>query len=323
MRVIVAGGAGFIGSHLCDALLALGHQVTAVDNFITGSPANVAHQLSNPNFRLIEHDVAQPLPDLDCDAVFNLASPASPEGYGRYPLETMFTNSFGTLHTLELAQRYRARYLLTSTSEVYGDPQVHPQPETYWGNVNPVGPRSCYDEGKRFAEALVVNYGQQKGLDYRIVRIFNTYGPRNHPEDGRVIPNFLTQALAGKPITVYGDGSQTRSFCYISDLVDGLLRAMFTDAASRQVINLGNPTEFTVMELALQVLAVTGSRSPVENLPGRPEEIAQRRPDIEKAKALLGWTPTIELDTGLRETVSWLNATRSTPSAASSSHPSR
>ncbi|MEK7216696.1 MAG: GDP-mannose 4,6-dehydratase, partial [Chloroflexota bacterium] len=196
-----------------------------------------------------------------------------------------------------------------STSEVYGDPLVHPQPETYWGNVNPVGPRSCYDEGKRFAEALVVNFGQQKRMDYRIVRIFNTYGPRNHPEDGRVIPNFLTQALAGRPITVYGDGSQTRSFCFVSDLVDGLIRTMFTDAASHQVINLGNPTEFTVLDLALQVKSITGTRSPIEHLPARPEEIAQRKPDIHKALSLLNWVPNIELETGLTETLAWLKAT--------------
>ena len=312
----MAGGAGFIGSHLCDALLALGYHVTALDNFITGSSKNVAHHSSNPNFRLIEHDVTQPLPDIECDAVFNLASPASPEGYGRYPLETMYTNAFGTLHTLELAHRYGSRYLLTSTSEVYGDPLVHPQPETYWGNVNPVGPRSCYDEGKRFAEALVFNFGQQKGLDYRIVRIFNTYGPRNHPEDGRVIPNFLTQALAGKPITVYGDGSQTRSFCFVSDLVEGLIRMMFTDAASHQVVNLGNPTEFTVSDLALQVQSITGTRSPIEHLPARPEEIAQRKPDIQKALSLLNWAPNINLETGLMETVAWLKATLQAPSPA-------
>lgn len=305
MMVLVAGGAGFIGSHLCDALLSMGHRVIVLDNYLTGSPENLEHLKGNAAFQCREQDITKPLPDLPCDAVFHLASPASPEGYGRYPLETLMTNSEGTYRLLELARLHNAQFLLASTSEVYGDPLVHPQPEDYWGNVNPVGPRSCYDEGKRFAEALVVNYAQQHSLDTRIVRIFNTYGPRNHLEDGRVIPNFLTQALRGEPITVYGDGHQSRSVCYVSDLVEGLLRAMFYPNTRDQVINLGNPEEFTVLELAQKAKSHTGSRSPIVHVQGRPEEIARRRPDITKAKELLSWEPKVSLEEGLRQTTLW------------------
>ena len=311
MRILVAGGAGFIGSHLCDALLAMGHQVTVLDNFITGNRDNVRHLAGNPNFTLIEHDIIQPLPDVNCDVIFHLASPASPKGYMTYPLETLYVNSIGTQRLLELAERQEARFLLTSTSEVYGDPDParHPQDESYWGNVNPVGPRSCYDEGKRFAEALTVNYAQERGVNVRIVRIFNTYGPRNHPEDGRVIPNFVTQAIAGKPLTVYGDGAQTRSFCYVSDLVEGLIRAMFSDNTRNEVINLGNPREFTIMELAEQVQALVQSDSIIARVEARPEEIARRKPDISKAKRLLGWQPTVDLENGLKQTALWFQET--------------
>ena len=322
MNILVAGGAGFIGSHICDALLSQGHTVTALDNLLTGSLTNLEHLKGNQAFRCMQHDITLPLPDVPCDALFHLASPASPEDYGRYPLETLTVNSWGTYRLLELAHRQNAKFLLASTAEVYGDPQVHPQPEGYWGNVNPVGPRSCYDEGKRFAEALTINYARQKDLDVRIVRIFNTYGPRNQPNDGRVVPNFLTQALSGKPITVYGDGQQTRSFCYIADLVDGLLRAMFYDATSGEVLNLGNPEEYTVKELAARVLAVTKSSSHIERLPARPEEIAHRQPDITKAKKLLRWEPTVGLEEGLGKTILWLRDTlASDPSPPKPLHP--
>lgn len=306
MNVLVAGGAGFIGSHLCDALLGLGHRVIALDNFLTGTPANTAHLAANPNFRLIEGDVTAPQTDLDVDAVFHLASAASPEGYGRYPLETLMTNGLGTFHLLELALRTGARFLLASTSEVYGDPTEHPQTETYWGNVNPVGPRSCYDEGKRFAEALTINYHRSRGVDARIVRIFNTYGPRNQPEDGRVIPNFLGQALTGKPLTVYGDGSQSRSFCYVSDLVDGLVRAMYYEQTTGQVINLGNPAEISILELAQVVKRIVKSESEIVSRPSRAEEIVRRRPDITRAGQLLRWKPRVALEDGLLETAAWL-----------------
>jgi len=318
VNVLVAGGAGFIGSHLCEALLQSGHRVVALDNFLTGHRENVAHLEDDPAFSLIEADIAGPLPDLSAEAVFHLASAASPEGYRRYPIETLITNSVGTYQLLEIATRQRARFLFTSTSEVYGDPAVHPQPETYWGNVNPIGPRACYDEGKRFAEALTINYVQQKGIDARIVRIFNTYGPRNDPEDGRVIPNFVSQALSGSPITVYGDGRQSRSFCYISDLVEGLVRAMFSEGTAGEVFNLGNPEEYQVGVLADRVRTLAGSSSSILHVPARPEEIARRRPDITKARSVLGWSPTVPLDEGLRLTLAWFRealATRASTSA--------
>lgn len=308
MKVLITGGAGFIGSHLCDALLALGHQVIVFDNFLTGSPNNVKHLASSPNLQLIRHDITEPLPDVSCEAIFQLASPASPKGYWTYPLETLMVNSVGTHRMLELAESQGARFLLASTSEVYGDPDPakHPQDEEYWGNVNPVGPRSCYDEGKRFAEALTVNYAKERSLNIRIVRIFNTYGPRNQPEDGRVIPNFLTQALTGKPITINGDGEQTRSFCYVSDLVGGLVLAMFEERAQGEVINLGNPQEFTILDLAQRIKALVKSDSVIQHLPPRPEEIARRQPDIGKAKKLLGWQPRVSLEEGLELTLGWL-----------------
>ncbi len=313
MNVLVAGGAGFIGSHLCDALLALGHRVTAVDNFLTGSAANVRHLQKDDGFTLLEMDVTDTVPDIAVDALFHLASAASPEGYGRHPIETLLTNSAGTHRLLELAVARHACFLMASTSEIYGDPEVHPQPETYWGNVNPIGPRACYDEGKRFSEAITATYVQQKKLDGRIVRIFNTYGPRNHPEDGRVIPNFVSQAIQGKPLTVYGGGHQTRSFCYVSDLVQGLLKAMFGQGTTGGVFNLGNPEEYEIGVLAQRVKALTGSSSQIIHLEARPEEIARRRPDITRARTELGWSPGVALDAGLLETIAWFRETLSAP----------
>ena len=306
MKVLVTGGAGFIGSHLCDALLGLGHEVVAVDNFLTGRPANVRHLGNHPGFRLVEHDVITPLQEDGLGAVFHLASPASPVGYGQHPLETLLVNSQGTHNILELATASGARFLLASTSEIYGDPLQHPQTETYWGNVNPIGPRSCYDEGKRFAEAITTINLHTRGLDDRIIRIFNTYGPRNQPEDGRMIPNFITQALAGSNITVYGDGSQTRSICYVTDLVEGMLRAMFRPDTTGDVFNLGNPGEHTVLEYAQTIKQLVGSTSAIICTEARPEEIARRRPDISKARRVLEWEPTINMVSVLQQTIAWM-----------------
>ncbi|GIW06585.1 MAG: epimerase [Dehalococcoidia bacterium] len=303
MRIVISGGAGFIGSHLADLSLARGHSVIVIDNLITGRRANIAHLLDRPDFRFIERDVIAEHPDVEGDLYFHLASPASPVGYARYPIETMLTNSLGTHRLLELARRDRATFLLASTSEAYGDPQVHPQPETYWGNVNPIGPRACYDESKRYGEALTITYVREFGLNARIVRIFNTYGPRNDPNDGRIVPNFITQALRGDPITVYGDGLQTRSFCYVADLVEGIWRAAMTPGLSGEVINLGNPLEYSAIELARLVKRLADSSSEIVHLPGREEEIARRRPDIAKARRLLGWTPEVGIETGLRSTI--------------------
>ncbi len=305
MRILVTGGAGFVGSHLCQALVEKGHEVTALDNLITGSRLNIQHLLSHPGFRFIEHDVTQPFTDGGWEAIFHLASPASPVSYDKYPVETMLANSIGTYNLLELALRSQAKFLLASTSEVYGDPKVHPQPETYWGNVNPVGPRAHYDEAKRFAEALTMIYVQRRGLDGRIVRIFNTYGPRSDPQDGRIIPNFITQALQGEPVTVYGDGSQTRSFCYVSDLVEGITRALFTEKTCGQIINLGNPDERSALEIAKIIKRLAGSPSPIIHIPSRKEEIARRQPDITRAQQILGWQPKVGLEEGLKETVAW------------------
>ncbi|MDO8671275.1 MAG: SDR family oxidoreductase [Dehalococcoidia bacterium] len=305
MRILVAGGAGFIGSHLCDALLAAGHTVTVWDNLITGKAGNIAHLRSNESFSFSHVDIIQPLPEIEIDAIFHLASPASPVGYSRYPIETLLVNSAGTHNLLELGRVNKAKFILTSTSEAYGDPQVHPQPETYWGYVNPLGPRCMYDEGKRFAEAIVINYVWLHDLDARIVRLFNTYGPRNDPEDGRIIPNFITQALRGQPITVYGDGQQTRSFCYVSDLVRGILLAMFSDSTKGEVFNLGNPDEHTALYMANLVKELTSSISPILHAPPREEEIARRQPDITKAKTCLSWEPRVSLDEGLSLTVKW------------------
>jgi UDP-glucuronate decarboxylase len=300
--VLVLGGAGFLGSHLCERLLREGCQVTAIDDFSTGSRQNVAELLASPRFKLERADVRAPLNVERVDWIFNLASPASPIHYQADPVKTTLTNVLGTLHALQLAVRYRARLLLASTSEVYGDPEVHPQPEAYWGHVNPIGVRSCYDEGKRCAESLAMDFVRTQGVDLRLVRIFNTYGPRMALDDGRVVSNFIVQALRGESLTVYGDGSQTRSFCYVDDLIEGFLRFM---RHSNQVgpLNLGNPSEFTVLELAQTVLALTGSSSRIvhERLPADDPKV--RRPNIDKARAWLGFEPRVGLQQGLEKTI--------------------
>jgi len=305
MRLLVTGAAGFLGSHLCDRLLALKHTVIGMDNLITGNPANLAHLDGHPGFRLVRQDVTTfidvPGP---LDGVLHFASPASPIDYLEYPIPTLKVGALGTHNTLGLAKAKGARFLLASTSEVYGDPLVHPQPETYWGNVNPVGPRGVYDEAKRFAEAITMAYHRYHGLDTRIVRIFNTYGPRMRPNDGRVVSNFIAQALRGEPLTVYGDGSQTRSFCYVDDLIDGIVR-MF-ERGTDEPTNLGNPNEFTVRQLAERVLALTGSRSPIVERPLPVDDPRVRRPDIARARATLGWEPRVPLDEGLRRTIEYL-----------------
>ncbi len=305
MKILVAGGAGFIGSHLCQELLGKGHEVTAMDNLITGSRANIEHLLPRSDFRFIERDVTRPLADGGWEANFHLASPASPVSYDKYPIETMLVNSIGTYNLLELALRSRAKFLLASTSEVYGDPEVHPQPEAYWGKVNPVGPRAHYDEAKRFAEALTMIYVRRRGLDGRIVRIFNTYGPRSDPQDGRIIPNFITQALHGRPLTVYGDGSQTRSYCYVADLVEGINKAMFAEKSGGEIINLGNPDERSALEIAEIIKRLVGSPAPIVHVPARQEEIARRQPDTTKARRNLGWQPEVGLEEGLSQTIAW------------------
>jgi dTDP-glucose 4,6-dehydratase len=302
LRIVVSGAAGFIGSHLCDRLVADGHTVVGVDNFLTGRLENIAQLRNHPRFQLVEQDIAVPFPvDGPVDYVLHLASPASPKDYLGHPIETLDTGSLGTRQMLELARHNRARFLLTSTSECYGDPLEHPQSETYWGNVNPVGPRSCYDESKRFAEALTMAYYRVHGLETNIARIFNTYGPRMQLDDGRVVPAFIDQALRGDPLTVYGDGAQTRSFCYVSDLVDGLCRLMGSD--ERYPVNLGNPEEMTILEFAEHIRRLTGSRSPIvfKELPQ--DDPRRRQPDIDKARRLLGWEPRIGLEEGLRMTI--------------------
>jgi nucleoside-diphosphate-sugar epimerase len=309
MQVLVAGGSGFIGSHLVDRLLAAGHQVTVADSLLTGHPANLTHLAGHPHLHVVQQDIAAPLApavsERDYDRIYHLASPASPRGYARFPIETLLVNSQGTHRLLELAQARSARFLLASTSEVYGDPLVHPQVETYWGNVNPIGPRACYDEGKRFAETITVEYSRQREVDARIARIFNTYGPRSHPGDGRVVPNFCVQALRDDPITIYGSGGQTRSFCYVADLVEGLVRLMETDGLGGEVVNLGNPEEHTIRQFADRIVALAGSRSVIthEDLPV--DDPQRRRPDIGKARRLLGWSPRVSLDTGLAATLTY------------------
>jgi nucleoside-diphosphate-sugar epimerase len=303
LKALVTGGGGFIGSHLCDRLLERGDEVVAVDTFITGNRRNVAHLEGHPRFRVLEQDAADPF-DEPVDLVFHLASPASPIGYYQYPIETALANSAGTHRTLGVADRGGARYLLASTSEAYGDPLEHPQREDYWGHVNPVGPRSCYDESKRFAEALTMAYVRARGLDARIVRIFNTYGPRMDPEDGRMLPNFITRGLQGRPMEVFGDGSYTRSLCYVSDLVQGLLRAMDRGVPGR-VYNLGNPDEHTVLWFAQRVQALCDPRPEIQFEPAREDDPTRRKPDIARAREELGWEPTVSLDEGLRQTVEW------------------
>ena len=305
MRLLVTGAAGFLGSHLCDRLIALEHTVVGMDNLITGNPANLEHLEKHPHFRLIRHDVTTFI-DLPgpVDGVLHFASPASPIDYLEHPIPTLKVGALGTHNTLGLAKEKGARFLLASTSEVYGDPLVHPQPETYWGNVNPVGPRGVYDEAKRFAEAMTMAYHRYHGLDTRIVRIFNTYGPRMRPNDGRVVSNFISQALRGEPLTIYGDGSQTRSFCYVDDLIEGIVR-MF-ERGGDEPTNLGNPHEFTVRQLAERVLALTESRSTVVERPLPVDDPQVRQPDITRARATLGWEPKVSLDDGLRRTIEYL-----------------
>lgn len=306
MRTLVAGGAGFIGSHLCDRLLADGHEVFAVDNLITGNLENLSHLEGDSRFHFLEHDIALAVPDLAVDAVFHLASPASPPGYLQYPVKTALANSAGTYNLLELSRRRNATFLMASTSEIYGEPLVHPQKEEHWGNVNPVGMRACYDESKRFAEMMTSTYRRHYQLDTRIIRIFNTYGPRSDPDDGRLVPNFVTQALLNKPITVYGDGTQTRSLCYVSDLVEGIVRAMFYQNTTGAILNLGNPEEHTVGEYAEIIRELSGSESPTVYLPKPSEDDpTRRRPDIGRARTALGWDPQVHLLDGLKSTIEW------------------
>lgn len=304
MKILVTGGAGFIGSHLCEKLLGLGHVVYCLDNLCTGSMENLESIRENPRFRFILADATAPV-TLEVDAVAHLASPASPVDYQRMPVQTMLVNSLGTYQSLEVARKNRARYLLASTSEVYGDPLKVPQDEDYTGNVNPVGPRACYDESKRFAEALTATYRRLYGLETVILRIFNTYGPRMRREDGRVIPNFIQQALTGSPLTVYGDGTQTRSFCYVDDLVEGIRLALESEKAAGQVINLGNDREMTVLELARLIKEMLGSTSEINFLPLPQDDPRRRRPDLSRARDILGWEPVIGLEEGLRRTVEW------------------
>lgn len=301
-RVLVSGGAGFIGSHLCERLIELGHQVLCMDNFFTGTRMNVEHLLNHKRFELLRHDITQPL-SVEVDSIYNLACPASPIHYQKDPIQTTKTSVLGAINMLSLANRLKARILQASTSEVYGDPTVHPQPEQYWGNVNPIGPRSCYDEGKRCAETLFFDYRRQHGLDIKVARIFNTYGPRTHPHDGRVVSSFIVQALLNRDITIFGDGQQTRSFCYVSDMVEGLLKLMDTPSTTTGPINLGNPAEFTVMALASTVIEVTGSRSKMIHRALPEDDPRQRRPDIAEASRCLGWTPEVSLHDGLQLTV--------------------
>jgi len=307
MRIVVTGGAGFLGSHLCDAIIARGDAAVCVDNFATGRPDNVAHLIGLPEFTLLESDVSSAL-DVPgpVDAVAHLASPASPPDYHRLPLETLAVGSRGTENALRLAERNEARFVLASTSEVYGDPAVHPQPEEYWGNVNPVGPRSVYDEAKRFAEALTRAYGESRGVRVGIVRIFNTFGPRMSAQDGRIVTNFITQALNGDPLTIYGDGSQTRSFCYVDDLIRGIMSMI--DFAERGPVNLGNPEEFTVAEFAQLVLRITGSTSTIEYVPLPVDDPTRRCPVITRAGDVLGWRPEIRAEEGIRRTVAWFRS---------------
>ncbi len=301
---IVTGGAGFIGSWLCSSLLENGHRVICVDNLITGRKENIRDL--EGEFTFLKHDMTEgPEVDEEVDCIFHLASPASPVDYQRIPIETMMANSVGTLNALKLAKGKGARILLASTSEVYGDPDMHPQQEGYWGNVNPVGPRSCYDESKRFAEALAMAFSKEYGMDVRIARIFNTYGPRMRLDDGRAVPNFMTQAARGEPVTVYGDGKQTRSFCYVEDMVEALEKFMFTDGLSGEIINLGNPGEFSVIELAEKIKTLLGSESEIVYSDLPVDDPARRRPDISRARRLLDWKPTTGLDEGLKKSVEW------------------
>jgi len=303
-KILVTGGAGFLGSHLCERLLQDGHEVVCLDNYFTGQKENIVHLLDNPYFELIRHDVTMPF-YIEVDEIYNLACPASPIHYQFNPIKTVKTSVMGAVNMLGLAKRIKAKILQASTSEVYGDPQVHPQPEAYWGHVNPIGERACYDEGKRAAETLFVNYHRQNGVKIKIARIFNTYGPRMHPNDGRVVSNFCVQALKNEDITIYGDGSQTRSFCYVDDLIEGLIRLMDSPDDFTGPVNLGNPGEFTILELAQMTIRMTKSSSALVYQPLPADDPLQRKPDISLARSVLNWEPTIDLETGLGKTISY------------------
>lgn len=303
-RVLVTGGAGFLGSHLCDRLIERGHEVLCLDNFYTGQRRNIHHLLAVPSFEVIRHDVTHPI-YLEVDEIYNLACPASPVHYQTDPVQTTKTSVHGAINMLGLAKRVKARILQASTSEVYGDPELHPQPEGYWGNVNPIGIRSCYDEGKRCAETLFFDYHRQHNLDIKVMRIFNTYGPRMHPQDGRVVSNFIVQAIQGQDLTVYGDGLQTRSFCYVDDLIDGMMRLMDSPTGFTGPVNIGNPVEFTMLELAENVLSLTGSSSKIRFEPLPQDDPKQRQPEIGLAKSALGWQPKVPLADGLKETIAY------------------
>ena len=306
-RIVVTGGSGFLGSHLCDRLLRQGAEVICIDNFFTGARRNIEHLIGEKRFELIRHDVTFPI-YLEIDQIYNLACPASPIHYQHDPVQTTKTSVHGAINMLGLAKRVRAKILQASTSEVYGDPTVHPQTEDYWGHVNPIGPRSCYDEGKRCAETLFFDYWRQHKLRIKVARIFNTYGPRMHPHDGRVVSNFIIQALLGREITIYGDGAQTRSFCYVDDLVDGLVRLMQSADDVTGPINIGNPVEFSMLQLAQEVLALTGSKSRIAHRPLPQDDPKQRQPDITKAQSLLGWKPAMPLKEGLKKTIAYFEA---------------
>jgi UDP-glucuronate decarboxylase len=306
-KILVTGGAGFLGSHLCDRLMAIGHDVLCVDNFFTGTRSNVQGLLSKPTFELMRHDVTFPL-YVEVDQIYNLACPASPIHYQHDPVQTTKTSVHGAINMLGLAKRVKARILQASTSEVYGDPEVHPQTEGYWGRVNPIGIRSCYDEGKRCAETLFFDYWRQHKLKIKVARIFNTYGPRMHPSDGRVVSNFIVQAIQNKPITIYGDGSQTRSFCYVADLIDGIVRLMESPDDFVGPVNIGNPEECTMLELAERILRLVGSKSNIEYMPLPQDDPRQRRPDISLAQSVLGWKPTVDINEGLKETVAYFRS---------------
>jgi len=307
-KILVTGGAGFLGSHLCERLVGEGHDVICLDNFYTGGKDNIKHLLGKPSFELLRHDVTFPL-YVEVERIYNLACPASPIHYQRDPVQTTKTSVHGAINMLGLAKRTRARILQASTSEVYGDPEVHPQPEGYWGRVNPIGPRSCYDEGKRCAETLFFDYYRQHQLDIKVVRIFNTYGPRMHPNDGRVVSNFIVQALRGEDLTLYGKGTQTRSFCYVDDLIDALVRMMGTARGFTGPVNVGNPGEFTMLALAEMVLRLTGAKSKLKYLPAPEDDPMQRQPDIALAKDKLGWAPRVALEDGLKETIAYFRKT--------------
>ena len=304
MNILITGGAGFLGSHLCDALIEKGHDILCVDNFFTGNKSNISHLLTKPNFTLIRHDVTFPL-YVEVDQIYNLACPASPIHYQFDPVQTTKTSVHGAINMLGLAKRLKARILQASTSEVYGDPEIHPQPEEYWGRVNPIGIRSCYDEGKRCAETLFFDYWRQHKVEIKVMRIFNTYGPRMHPRDGRVVSNFIVQALNNKPITIYGDGSQTRSFCYVDDLITGMIKLMESHKSITGPINMGNPSEFTMIELAELVIKLTSSRSKLKFKPLPEDDPKQRQPNISLAKSKLNWSPKVSLEEGLNKTITY------------------